>query len=400
MEEAENRGFVPKDIPPKDRWAWVEIDKQALRRNVQALSDLLGPKTKMMAVVKADAYGHGAAECTKVMKIAGASMFGVATVKEGKDLRISGCESPIVVLSQPPETAIPDLIEYDLTPALFEFEFGLAYGEAAAAAGKSGTYHLVIDTGMNRTGVAPEDVLDLLRRLDFHRGLVLEGTFTQFATADLLNDWDFELQKKKFGETITEMRAAGFDPGIVHCGNTPATILHPEAHFDMVRVGIGMYGLHASPLTKKMLDSKGIHLEPVMSVRAKINRVTQPEVGEGVSYGLNYRIARPFIQIATVPLGYADGYHRIFSNQAEVLVAGKRHRQVGSICMDQCMFAVEVNQNRAYAPTNPVKVGKVVTLMGKDGFDEITAENLARMAGTINYEITCDFGMRLPKVYM
>lgn len=400
MEDVENKGFIPKDIPPKDRWAWVEIDKQALRKNVQLLADLLPSKTKMMAVVKADAYGHGAAESVKVMKLAGVSMFGVATVKEGKDLRLSGCASPIVVLSQPPETAIPELIEYDLVPALFEFEFGLAYGEAAAAAGKRGFYHLVVDTGMNRTGVAPEDVLKLLQGLDFHRGLECEGTFTHFATADLLNDWDFELQKKRFDETLSLMRDAGFDPGIVHCGNTPATILHPETHYDMVRVGIGMYGLHASPSTKKMLDNKGIQLKPVMSVRAKINRVTQPEVGEGVSYGLDYRVSRPYIQIATLPLGYADGYHRIFSNQAEILVAGKRHRQVGSICMDQCMFAVEVNQNRAYAPRTPVAVGDVATIMGKDGLDEITAESLARMAGTINYEITCDFGMRLPKVYI
>ncbi len=400
MEATADRGFVPKDLAPKDRWSWVEIDTHALRRNVQTLKGLLPPETKMLAVVKADAYGHGAAECAKVMKLAGASMFGVATVKEGVELREAGCIAPILVLSQPPETAIDDLVAYDLQPALFEFEFALAYGEAAAAANKPGNYHLIIDTGMTRTGVLPEDVLELLRQLDFHRGLVCQGTFTHFATADLMQDWDFELQKKHFDDIIAEMRNAGFDPGVVHGANTPASILHPESHYDMVRVGIGMYGLHPCPIAKKKFDALGVHLDPVMSVRAKITRVAEPEVGSGVSYGLTYRISRPNIQIATIPIGYADGYRRAFSNEAEVLAGGQRHRQVGAICMDQAMFAVEVNQNRTYDPKNPVEVGDVVTLMGRDGYEHITADDLARIARTINYEITCDFGLRLNKIYI
>lgn len=400
MEQTEDKGFIPKDVAPQDRWAWVEIDKQALRKNVLTIKSLLKPETKLMAVVKADAYGHGAVECAKVMKDAGASMFGVATVEEGKELREAGLTSPILVLSQPPLTAIEDLVFYNLTPALFEFDFALAYGEAAAAAEKPGKYHLVIDSGMTRTGVKPDAVLDLLRRLDFHRGLVCEGTFTHFATADLMQDWDFELQKKHFEETVSEMREAGFNPGLVHSGNTPATILHPESQYDMVRVGIGMYGLHPSLATKKKFDAIGARLDPVMSVRAKIVRVVEPEVGTGVSYGMTYRVSRSNIQIATIPVGYADGYRRAFSNEVEVLAGGQRHHQVGNICMDQAMFAVEVNQARTYDPKSPVEEGQVVTLMGKDGFQEITADDLARVAKTINYEITCDFGLRLKKVYV
>ena len=182
----------------------------------------------------------------------------------------------------------------------------------------------------------------------------------------------------------------------MHCANTPATVLHPEAHFDMVRVGVGLYGLHPADSTRG-----SIKLEQAMSVRAKVTRVVEPAVGEGVGYGMTYRVARPGIQVCTVPLGYADGLSRVYSNRIDVLYQGRRFRQVGNICMDQCMFEVEPGLALATRQrVKPVEVGDEVTLVGRDGDEFVSIEELAQKMGTINYEVACMFDMRLPKVYV
>ena len=237
--------------------------------------------------------------------------------------------------------------------------------------------------------------MEFRRAIDFHRGLECAGTFTHFATADVLEGWDFDLQWKRFTDTITALEQAGLNPGLVHCDNTPATILHPETHFDMCRVGVGLYGMHPSEVTVPRLD-----LEPVMSVRARVTRTAFPPVGEGVSYGYVYRVPKQNIQIATIPIGYADGLSRNLSGKMEVLVGGMRCRQVGRICMDQCMFAVDVNGARSYRPAHPVSCGDLVTIMGEQDGDCITADDIAALRDTINYEVTCNFGMRLDKVYV
>ena len=348
----------------------------------------------MMCVVKADAYGHGAVPCIKTMHAAGASQFAVATVREGVALREAGVEWPILILSEPPATCVQTLVEYDLMPAVYTSEFALALGEAAASAGRVARYHLAVDTGMTRIGVRRADAVELRRTIDFHRGLECAGTFTHFATADVPDDWDFALQLNRFRETVDALRGAGLDTGLVHCDNTPGTILHPECHFDMCRVGVGLYGLHPADTTHGCID-----LEPVMSVRGRVVRVIYPNVGDGVGYGLTWRVPRRNIQVATVPIGYADGLARELSNQMDVLVGGVRCRQVGNICMDQFMFAVDVNGARSYRPTRPVEYGDVVTLIGADDDERITAEEMAGLRNTINYEVVCDFGMRLEKIY-
>jgi len=380
---------------PEDRWAWAEIDLGAVKDNTKAIKAMLGRGTQLMCSVKADAYGHGAVRCARAMRSAGADQFAVATVREGVKLREAGFSWPILLLNQCPKGGIPKLVEYDIMPSVYELDFALAYGEAAAAAGKVGGYHLAIDTGMTRIGVLPEDAVELRYAIDFHRGLECKGTFTHFATADQSDDWDFRLQCKRFDEAVQALRDAGLKTGLVHCDNTPATILHPSTHYDMCRAGIGLYGLHPSAATLGHID-----LTPVMSVRGRITRVATPPVGTGVSYGLTYRVAKNNTQIATVPMGYADGLARTLSGEMEVLVGGRRCRQAGRICMDQFMFAVEVNTARVYRPTPPVKEGDVVTVMGVDGNEQITADDIARLRGTINYEVTCDFGLRLEKVYV
>ena len=375
---------------PESRWSWVEVNLAALRRNTAAFKKRLGRGVQMMCVVKADAYGHGAVPCAKTMHAAGASQFAVATVCEGVALREAGIEWPILILSEPPVDCVRTLVEYDLMPAVYTADFALALGEAAASAGRVARYHLALDTGMTRIGVRREDAVELRRTIDFHRGLECAGTFTHFATADMLDDWDFALQLNRFTEAIEALRGAGLDTGLVHCDNTPGTILHPECHFDMCRVGVGLYGLHPAETTFGQID-----LEPVMSVRGRVVRVIYPNVGDGVGYGLTWRVPKKNIQVATVPIGYADGLARELSNQMDVLVDGARCRQVGNICMDQFMFAVDVNTTRSYRPTRPVEYGDVVTILGADGKERITAEEMAGLRNTINYEVVCDFGMRL-----
>ncbi|WP_314007357.1 alanine racemase [Lancefieldella parvula] len=380
---------------PQDRWAWIEIDLSAVRHNVKAFKAQLNRGVKMMCVVKADAYGHGAAQCAKAMQSVGADQFAVATVDEGVELRCSGIDNPILVLSEPPVTSIPDLVRFDIMPSVYTVDFALAYGEASAAANKVGRYHLAIDTGMTRIGVRREDLLEVRGSIDFHRGLECAGTFTHFATADVLDNWDFDLQVNRFIEAVTALKNAGYELGLVHADNTPGTVLHKDIQFDMVRVGIGLYGLHPSKLTIPRID-----LQPVMSVRGRVTRVIYPAVGDGVSYGMTWRVPRNNIQVATVPIGYADGLARSLSNRMDVLTRGDRVRQVGNICMDQFMIAVDTAGTHANKPAHEIRHGDVVTLIGKDGDQEITSDEMADLRETINYEVVCNFGARLDKVYI
>lgn len=380
---------------PEDRWAWVEVDLGAIKRNTRAFKSLVGVRTKLMCVIKADAYGHGAIACAKAMHNAGANQFAVATVAEGVALRKGGIDQPILILNQPPHASIDTLLEYDLMPSVFEAEFALAFGERADAEGTVGRYHLIVDTGMTRTGALPEEAFELRRLLDFHRGLECAGIFTHFATADVVEDWDFKLQCARFTEMLSAFDDAGLSTGLVHCDNTPGTVLHPRMRFDMCRVGIGLYGLHPADSTRSVMK-----LEPAMSVRGRATRVVEPQVGAGVGYGLTYRVSKQGIRIATVGIGYADGLARTLSGQMDVIINGVRARQVGNICMDQFMAAVDPTGPRGYRPRQLVEVGDVVTVMGRDGDEFISADELARLRGTINYEVVCDFGLRLEKVYV
>ena len=381
---------------PSTRWAWVEVDLDAIRRNTRAFMDLLKGGTRLCAVVKANAYGHGAVRVAQACKAAGADMFAVATVDEAVGLREGGIAEPVLVLAQPPVDAAGTLVEHDVMPSVYDLEFAAQLGEEALQRGTVARYHLAVDTGMDRIGVPWHEVGKFALVADRLRGIALDGVFTHFATADKLSDWDFALQLKRFRDAVASLREAGIDPGTVHCANTPATVLHPETHFDMVRVGVGLYGLHPCKATRERIE-----LEQAMSVRARVTRVAEPSVGEGVGYGMTYRVARPGIQIATLPIGYADGYPRQLSNRVEVLYQGRRFRQVGNICMDQCMVEVEPTLALARGEkVKPVEAGDEVTLAGRDGDAFISLDELAEKTGTINYEVACMFDLRLPKVYV
>jgi alanine racemase len=369
----------------QQRWAWVEVDLSAIDRNVRTLKALTKPGTLFMAVVKADGYGHGALHAARTALAAGADRLGVATVPEGLSLREAGVTAPILILAEPPETTIRDLLDNDLVPTVTTREFAVALGKQALLRGSEARYHLKIDTGMHRIGVRAEDAAQFARSLADFPGLALEGTFTHFATADVPGDWDVQRQIERFLRALDEMRTEDVAPGIVHAANSPATILYPESHFDMVRCGIALYGLHPSKATYDVVD-----LAPSMSVRARVSFLKRIGMGDGVSYGLTWQATAP-ATIATLPLGYADGVHRALSNRMRVLVGGKRCQQVGRVCMDQLMVEVQrgVTSHR----------GDEVVLVGEQGTEAIPMDEVAELAGTINYEMACAFGMRLERVY-
>ena len=383
---------MPSSKEPATRWAWVEIDQGALRRNTRAFKNLLGYGKRLCCVVKADASGHGAVQCAKIMHATGADMFAVATVSEGVQLREGGIKSPILVLNEPPIDACDTLLEYQIMPSVYSSEFALAYGERAVEMGCVGKYHMAIETGMNRIGVHFTDVLEFRREIDFHRGIECDGVFTHFATADDPDGWDYRLQCTRFSEAVAAMKDAGFECGIVHCSNTPASMLDHSMQFDMIRAGIGLYGLQPCEKSASIMP-----LEPVMSVRARVTRTIHPAMGEGVGYGFTFRVPRARVQVCTIPIGYADGLSRTLSNKMDVLYRGQRIRQVGNICMDQCMVAIQQTPARQMPEA---EVGDLITIVGKDGDAVITMDEMARLRGTINYEVACGFGMRLEKVYI
>ncbi len=381
-------------IAPTDRrWSWLEVDLDAIRHNINTTKTKIGPNCKLLVIVKADAYGHGAVQIAKTATNCGASYLGVATVDEALELREAKINNNILVLSQPPVASIPLLVKHDIMPAVHSTEFAIQYAEAADQAGKTAPYHLAVNTGMNRVGVRHNEVLDFLKSVSFHRALKLEGTFTHFATADSADEMAFKQQMTSFTNLLDAMKNMNIDPGIVHAANSAAIFRYPESHFDMVRLGVCMYGYYPSDLIKKYVE-----LEPAMSVHARIVDERILGIGEGVSYGHNYR-ARSAVKICTIPVGYADGLHREASGKIGVIYNGKTFPQVGSICMDMCMFEIDMNSSVAQQNFN-AQIGDEVILAGKDGDAVITLEQLAEASGTITYEIICSFSRRMPVIYV
>lgn len=367
------------------RWAWAEVDSAAIRANVRTLKALTRPKTLFMAVVKADGYGHGAIDSARAALAGGADRLGVATVAEGIELREAGIVAPILLLSEPPEDTVPELLEHRLTPTVTTREFAVALGKRAASRDLLAPYHLKIDTGMNRIGVHSEVAAAFARNLADFPGLALEGTFTHLATADVAGDWEVTSALKRFEIALDEMRTEGVNPGIVHAANSPATILYPESHYAMVRCGIAVYGLQPSADTER-----AVGLAPAMSVKARASLVKRVGLGDSVSYGYTWTASAP-ATIATLPLGYADGVHRVLSNSMHVLMGGEKCKQTGRVCMDQLM--VEVPRGVT------VKRGDEAVIVGEQSGARIRMETLAESAGTINYEMACAFGMRLERVW-
>jgi alanine racemase len=368
------------------RWAWAEIDLAAVRHNVRTLKALAPAPVLFMAVLKANAYGHGAVQVAGAALAAGADRLGVATVDEAVALRQAGVIAPIHVLSEPPPTSAKLLVRHDLVCGLYSRDMAIALSKAATFAQSTARFHLKVNTGMNRIGVEAEEAADFVESLRGIPGIAMEGAYTHFATADAPGDWEFDRQVSRFSATVADMRRRGMDPGIVHSANSAATILHPATHLDMVRCGIAIYGLHPSDASVGRVD-----LRPAMSIKARVTQVRRIGLGEGVSYGFTYHAGAP-ATIATLPLGYADGVRRGLSNRAKVLIGGIACMQVGRVCMDQLM--VEVPRGLAVA------AGDEAVIVGRQGEAGIPLEAQADLLDTINYEIACGYGARLQRVYV
>ena len=369
-----------------DRGVWAEIDLRAIANNITEFQNIIKPDCQLMVVVKADAYGHGAVPVAEEALKNGANRLGVATVQEGRELRLAGISAPIQILSQAPVFASKEIVENDLIPTVCIPEEVSSLASEAEKAKKKVKVHVKVDTGMNRIGLFPDQVLPFLKHFEEFPSLEIEGISTHFALANQPQDDSTKNQFAKFTDLVDQLEQEGINIALKHAANSAACIFFPDTHLDMVRIGISLYGLHPSS------ESKGkISLEPALSLKAKVVYLKTIEKGEGVSYGLTYK-APSAVQVATLPLGYADGYTRLLSNKSEVLVEGSRASAIGNICMDQFMVNV--------TDISGVDVGTDVILIGRQNGGEISVDELAEILGTINYEITCMISKRVPRIYL
>ncbi len=361
------------------RATWVEVDLAAIRHNVRVLKP---EHAELMAVVKADAYGHGDVAVARAALEAGASWIGVALVEEGLRLRDAGIEAPILVLSELPPGSEGAAIAVGLTPSLYS-DAALARS-AAAAAGRDVGVHVKVDTGMHRVGVYPPGATRAFVDRVASAGLRLEALWTHLASSSE-DEKTTRVQMESFQAIVEDVRVAGHTPALLHAANSGATILYPETHLDLVRTGIAIYGLEPAPGV-----ADGLGLRPALSWRSKVVLTKRLPAGERVSYGHRYQLERD-ANIVTVPVGYADGYPRMLSSRADVLIRGHRCRVAGSVTMDQLIVD---------CGDVPVEPGDDVVLIGSQGEQSVTAEELARLAGTIGYEIVTGIGSRVPREHV
>jgi len=364
----------------------AEIDLDAIAFNMRQTRELVGPDVKICPAVKADGYGHGAVEVSRIVLDAGAEMLGVATVEEAIELREAGIEPPILILQYVLEEQIPELVAHDLSTTVCDRGFASALCKKTRAAGKTAKVHIKVDTGMGRIGVRPQDAVAFALELSKMPGLEIEGIFTHFPSAD---EEDLSFSRKQIGQftAITQaVEAAGVRIPLRHTANSAAILNMPESHFDMVRPGIMLYGLHDSEHV-----SREVTLRQSMTLKTTIVFLKELPPGRTVSYGRTYTTSRRTL-VATIPIGYADGYNRLLSNRAPALVRGKKISVIGRVCMDQTMLDV--------TDVADVSVGDEVVLYGGQGSEYISIEEIAALLGTIPNEVICAVGKRVPRVYV
>ena len=363
----------------------VEIDLDAISFNVQAFRRHIGAKVEIIAVVKGNAYGHGAAPVAQAALAAGANRLAVHRAAEGVELRKAGIEAPILVMGYTPPAGAALITQWHLTPSLITLEFARALSARASALGITIPIHIKVDTGMSRFGLLPDEVLEFLRELRNLPGISSQGLFTHFATADWEDTSFTHRQFEIFQDVLNAARREGFDLPVCHAANSGAAMRLPETHFNAIRLGIALYGLDPSEQWLPVFE-----IRPALTLKSIISRVRDLPPGSGISYGRTY-VTQGKTRAALVPVGYGDGYHRSLSNRGCVLIHGQRAPILGRICMDQ--FVVDIS---AIAD---VKQDDEVVLIGRQGNDQIRAEEVARLAGTINYEITTALLPRLPRLY-
>ncbi|MEJ2731101.1 MAG: alanine racemase [Deltaproteobacteria bacterium] len=354
---------------------WAEIDLKAIAHNVAELRRITRPESRLMAVVKADGYGHGAIEVAQCALKNGAVALGVARIEEGIRIREAGIRAPVLIFGYtlPQQTA--NLLEYDLNPCVYAAASARKLSGTAASLGKNIKAHLTVDPGMGRLGQLPQNFS------------ADKGICTHFATADSSDKSYAEKQLHLFKNYLERLHQAGFNPPVRHAANSAALIDMPQSHFDMVRPGIAIYGLYPSDEVQK----NKVSLKPAMALKARIIHLKEVPAGFKVSYAITYETRKP-TTIATVSVGYADGLNRLLSSRGQMLVHGKRVPIIGRVCMDLTMLDVGSIEN--------VQIGDEVVIIGHQGNETITVDEMAALLNTINYEIVTGIAARVPRVYL
>lgn len=368
-----------------DRPVWAEVDLKAVTGNLRQIRERVQPQTKIMAVVKADGYGHGALQIAKTALANGADYLAVAILDEALTLRQAGINAPILILGYTPPAQAPLLVQNRITQTVYTLEMAQAISAAAVAVGTNGLVHLKIDTGMGRIGVLPHEAANFAVQVAQLPGIDLEGAFTHMSSAD--EDETYTVRQfQHFQAALAEVEQRGISIRLKHVANSATILSHPEMHLDMVRAGIILYGLWPSVDMPKTID-----LKPAMQLKAKVAHVKTVPPGTFISYGRRFTTKATSI-IATLPIGYADGWSRLLSNKAEVLLHGRKAPIVGRVCMDQCM--VDVTDIPGVGP------GDEAVLFGWQDEHFLPVDEVAAHMGTINYEIVCLISNRVPRVYI
>ena len=379
---------------------WAEVDLKAIAHNIRELRRITNPKARFMAVVKANAYGHGIVEVARLSLVKGAEVLGVANTDEGIQLRKAGIDAPVLIFGYTPPMHVRKLIEFDLTQTVYSYETSRELSQAAIAYGEKIKVHIKVDTGMGRLGILP----DCLRLSEYDRKgkdssvsevksisrlnmLEIEGIYTHFATADNSDGFYAGKQFKIFMDFLNQLRIIGMEIPVTHAANSAAIINMPETHLDMVRAGISIYGLYSSEGVNRNI----IKLKPAMELKTKVIHLKKVPAGFKVSYGITYETEKP-TTIATVPIGYADGLNRLLSSKGRMLVCGHSAPIVGRVCMDMTMLDV--------GNISEIATGEEVVVFGKQDNASITIDEIASSINTINYEVVSTIMERLPRIYL
>ena len=378
---------------------WAEVDLEDIAHNVRELRRITSPDSCLMAVVKANAYGHGLVEVAGKALESGAQALGVARASEGIELRKAGFDAPILIFSYTPPDMARELVEFDLTQTVYSYKTAKVLSAAAGSFNKKIRVHLKVDTGMGRLGVLPDcfrasqssrgvdnavHEVELIARL---KNLEINGIYTHFASADSPDKSYTENQLAIFMNFIEQLKNAGMEFSVKHAANSAAVIDMPETHLDMVRTGISIYGLY----TSDNVDKSRINLKPAMELKARIIHLKKVPAGFKISYGITYETQKA-TTIATVPIGYADGFNRLLSSRGHMLVCGRKAPIIGRVCMDMTMLDV--------GDIPEVSLEDEVVIFGKQGDASITVDEIASSINTINYEIVSAIADRVPRIYL
>lgn len=373
---------------------WAEIDLNAVEYNFRNIKNKLSENTKILCVLKADAYGHGAEFLVKEYEKLGADWYGVSNIDEAVQLRNAGAKKPILIFGYTNPEMVETLYKYDISQAVFSLQYAQKLSEICEKTGSKIKIHIKVDTGMSRIGFFCQSEESInnsakeIKQLKNLKNLEIEGIFTHFSVSDdMTNNTEYTIkQYNNFCSIIKKIENEGMKIPIKHCCNSGGIISCPGMHMDMVRAGVILYGLYPSEEVKDKID-----LKPVMQLKTVVSQVKEIPENTSVSYGRTF-VSNKKMKLASVSIGYADGYSLKFSNSAELLIHGKRAKIVGRVCMDQLMIDI--------TDIEDVKEGDEVTVFGTDNPQNISVDELAKIAGTINYEIVCLIGKRVPRIYI